>query len=236
MPIIRRFQAVIAITVTAILFSTSTITAGEDWKLVKNDSEIKVYTRPIAGSDMDEFKGIGIIDARLDVVIAALNDIPAQKEWVVACREAHILKTINDESMLVYSRAYAPWPVSDRDVIVKRTLKANFESGMVTIYMSALKDPIVPLQRGAVRITEMEGRFILEHLDRNRTKISYILRTNPAGYIPDAIANYASKDMPYRTIVALRKVVTQDKYIQAAGKSDVRTKLDAGIKSGHLKQ
>jgi len=62
------------------------VTAASDWKLAIQKDGIEVSTRPVKGSDFDEFMGTADIDASIDVVYAVFKDIPAATQWMADCK------------------------------------------------------------------------------------------------------------------------------------------------------
>ena len=68
------------------------LSANGKWKPVKNQNGIRVFTRSVQGSDFDEFKGIGIINARIDVILKVLEDVEAGPRWMYNCRVSTVLK------------------------------------------------------------------------------------------------------------------------------------------------
>jgi len=71
------------------------------WKLVKERDAVKVYTRDVPGSAIDEFKGVGIVDARLEVLAAILRDVKAAEDWMADTVHAEKIKQLEGEDMIV---------------------------------------------------------------------------------------------------------------------------------------
>ena len=208
------------------------IQAGANWKLVINKNGIKVYTRPVVGSDLDEFKGITVVNASIDVIGEVLKDVPAQPEWMGDCIVARVVKRLAGDDVIVYNVTNAPWPVSDRDVIVKSKTVLEYKSGRVIIYMKAVKIPLVPIRKDRIRMTELTGNWILHYISRNKTSVLYQVRTNPAGSIPAVIANLTSKNIPFKTLTGMKKIVKKKKYIDRAAKAKGVTEIERFLKKG----
>ena len=65
---------------------------AEEWKLARDDQDIKVFTKTNSDSDMDEFLGTATFETDLSVIEAVLGDVPAQTEWMQDCIEAKLVK------------------------------------------------------------------------------------------------------------------------------------------------
>ena len=201
-----------------LLFFAANLGAQEEWRLVKNSNGIRVFTRPLANSSLDEFKGAAVINASLEVVAELIRDVDAQPEWMADCIEARIVKKFTEEDMLVYNVTRAPWPVSNRDVVVRSSGKIDTKSGRVSVTFKAVNEPSVPHKSGHVRITDLLGQWHLKKAGDDKTGVVFIIRANPGGSIPASIANMTSKNIPYRTLMNMKKMVQKEKYRELAKK------------------
>ena len=70
---------ILCLAVAVILLGYTPSSSNDDagWKQVKERSGIKVYTRDVPGSDIDDFKGVGIVDARLEVLGSIMRYVSA---------------------------------------------------------------------------------------------------------------------------------------------------------------
>ncbi len=207
----------VLLTVFLIVIGTN-LGAQEEWRMVKNSDGIRVFTRPLADSSLDEFKGVAMINASLEVVAELIRDVNAQPEWMADCIEARVVKKYSDEDMLVYNVTRAPWPVSNRDVVVRSRGRVDPKSGKVSITFKAVDEPSVPKKSGHVRITDLLGQWHLKKEGDDKTSVVYIIRANPGGSIPASIANMTSKNIPHRTLLNMKKMVQKEKYRELAKK------------------
>ena len=70
----------------------SLASAANDWSLEKQESGIDVYTRPVEGSGIKEFKAEGVVDAGVEKVLAVLRDSDRFHEWFPNCPESKLLE------------------------------------------------------------------------------------------------------------------------------------------------
>ncbi len=101
-----------------------------------------------------------------------------------------------------------PWPFLDRDVLYKTEVKIDFASGKVVIQSIALKTPLIPLKKQYVRITDSEQQWILERIAVDRTRITFINRTNAAGPFANFISNPGIRDTMMHSLTNLTKIFT----------------------------
>lgn len=213
-----------------ICFCATALFADGDWKLVKDSDGTKVYTRPVAGSDMDEFKGVTVIDASLGVISEVLRDIPAQPQWMADCIESRVLKNfpvkdvLTEQTMNIYVVNKAPWPVKDRDMCLKIHGKETEMDKKMVVEIKSIGEALVPVTDKYVRITDLTGSYIVEVVGVNKTKVTYQLKMNPAGSVPASLANMTSKKIPFVSLQNLKKMVKKQKYIDGAKKYEGRKK------------
>ena len=192
------------------------VMAASDWKLAIQKDGIEVSTRPVKGSDLDEFMGTADIDASIDVVYAVIKDVPAATQWMADCKESREIRKIDEYTSVQLNVTKTPWPVWDREALCLVTEKKDEKTGKITFDFHETNDPPVPVGKGNVRMPEISGQWVLIPINRDRTKVIYTAKSNPGGSIPKAIANLKSKEIPYNTLLGLRMMVKKDKYKKAA--------------------
>jgi hypothetical protein len=222
------------ITVLLITISSFFPSYGNDWRLVLNEKGVQVYTRPVPNAAFDEFKGVAVIDAKIEVIGELLRDIPSYPQWVKDCKEAKVLKKVDASNLTMYFVQDAPWPVSPRDVIMDVSTIMEVQKGKITISMSSTSSPLVKKNPDYVRIPTLTGAYILEYIDRNHTRVTYMSKADPGGSVPTSLANYSSRNIPFETLVNMKRMVKQAKYLQLGEKSVDKPLIEEAIKKGFL--
>jgi len=191
--------------------------AQEPWKLAKDADSIRVYTRPVTGSDANEFKGVADVDAPLEVILEVFKDIPSFPQWYGFCKEIRLLKQEGEDRRIIYFVLETTGPVKDRDMVIDARDTKDLQAGRALISMSAFKEDYVPRVGKYVRMTEMTGSAALVRVDADTTNVVYTVKADPAGYIPSFISNMLQKEQPYLTLKGLREMVKRDVYWERAG-------------------
>ena len=62
----------------------------------------------------------------------------------------------------------------------------------------------------------MEGGFTLKRTDSNHTTVTFFIKANPGGSIPGIIANIFSREIPYETLLSMKDIAKEEKYIKQA--------------------
>ena len=199
------------------VLSVMGIHAEEPWKLAKDAEGIKVFTRSVPGSAADEFKGIAEIDAPVEVIVEVFKDIPSFTQWYGFCKEIKLLKHDSENHRVMYFVLKTMGPVKDRDLVMEAFDKFDKQAGKYTIAINALKEELVPIQDKYVRMTDLNATYSMNRIDQDQTHVVYLVKADPAGYIPAFISNIIQKDQPFLTLKGLREMVKKDVYYQKAG-------------------
>ncbi len=118
------------------------------------------------------------------------------------CEEARKLRQEGNVGIR-YHRIGSPWPVSDRDVVLRST-RNELEAGGIFIEFRSTSDENVPVARGVVRMPRLVGSYDLHPIDGG-TRIIYTVDSDPGGRLPAWLLKQASRDLPYFTLRNLRE-------------------------------
>jgi hypothetical protein len=183
----------------------------ENWIKEFTKEGITVYTRPVEGSFLKEFKGEGMIDAPLEVCMNVMNDVENHTKWRPDCIEAKLLKQVGNIA-INYSVTKAPWPVSDRDIVIRTIITSTDKKAVYDL--SAIEgEDLAPLRKGVIRIKKMTGVWIFVR-NGNRTHATFQAKLDPGGSIPTWLANKTSIDQPFESIKGFREMVKDPKYAE----------------------
>jgi hypothetical protein len=190
------------------------------WELIMSKDGIDTYRMTHPGTDVCTFKGVGFVDAKIEIVGEIMRDIPSYPEWMAKFKKTTVLKTIDRNTYVFNAVLKTPFPYKNRDFVIENQTKYNYENGSALLSFWSAKNFNYPEQKGCLRLTELEGEYYFEYFGRDKTRITYQYRSNPGGNIPVGIANEIEiKYYPSMTITGLRKMVKKKKYIEAGLKS-----------------
>jgi len=207
----------------------------EGWSLSKSTDKMKLYRRPLQGFDIDEFKGICEDKVRIEVLGAVLENIPNYVNWIELLVESKIIKKNDEDHMIIYHRYDAMWPLDDRDCIAKVEVKRDYKTGKFTINLDSINEPLVSLKKNTVRIPVYSAKIIIEYIDREHTKETYIGKVDLGGVIPAWLSNLLNQEIPFQMLGGLSKESQKKENIEAAKDSILKTKIEESIARGFLK-
>ena len=193
--------------VVTLLFTGTCALADSPWTVVDDDDGVEVSVQDRGEGKLPVFRGKGMIHAPLLEIVAVLHDPGRRPEWLPLCMEARLLREVNPLEYILYERVDAPWPVNDRDIVLRSQVKLNPTDQSVRIVFESDPSFRVPPHKGVTRMQFLKGFFLLRSQGEEKTHVTYQLDAHPGGSLPDWMVEFASEDTPRENIVALREQV-----------------------------
>lgn len=201
-----------ALCILFILFVTNAF--SQEWKLRKEEDGIKVYTRLPPGADIDEVMATVRIKTNLSSFVALLKDVSGYVEWAYNCVESKLLKVENDTTQYYYTHTHLPWPVSDRDLIFRSSLKQDPVTFIVKTNSCAMPN-MLGENDGIVRIRVGRSGWTLTPVTGGFVDVSYFATLDPGGSIPAWLVNSTIDTGPFYTLQSIRTLLEGGKYKDA---------------------
>lgn len=212
------------------LFLSFPMQAENNWVLIRDSNGIQVFNRDVEGSEIKELKTTSVLEASLDVVFEVMFDVPAGTQWMSNCIESKILTdvqvfTVTENGYyakkILYTAIGAPFPVLNRECIIETEMTGDVKNRSIIINFHAVPDSTLPVRKGYIRLTDLSGSWSFLAIDDTHTGVVYQSKQNPGGSLPSFLINYVNKDVPYKTIIGLRKIVSEEKYQNAGQRKKV---------------
>lgn len=206
------------------------------WELVRRDKNMTVFKRVYPGSSIYEFKAVAEDRARLEIVGVVLEDYPGYGSWIDYLVESRVVSQKDENHLVLYQRYKGSWPVDDRDCVTRVTIDRNYRTGRILVRMEAVKEPLVPLMKNTVRITDMTGSIMLEYVSREVTRGSFSMRLDFTGSMPVWLGNLITEQIPIRALEGLGRQAKNPARIRAGRESKYRALIDGLVRQGVLKK
>ena len=103
-----------------------------------------------------------------------------------------------------------PWPVTDRDYVLRIRTRGNQASGEIVMDLNAMPDQRA--ENGSrVRVDRSDTlyRFTPEG---DKTRMVWVQHTDPNGSLPGWLVNSLLVDIPVRSMEELERVANREKY------------------------
>jgi len=188
--------------VSAQVPTDESVTKKYEWQLARDKNDIQIYTRKVDGAKLKEYKATMEIHSTSDDVLHAITEVKDYTQWMHQMAEARILRSSANELEL-YCLQSAPWPAKDRDIYSVLTIH-HLSAGIIRVDMRASQDES-PIQKGRVRVPEIDGYWLIEPLVDGRVRVTQQLLAHPGGSLPEWLANAVVTDNPYHSFTNLRE-------------------------------
>jgi ribosomal protein L25 (general stress protein Ctc) len=185
------------------------------WERVFEAENLLVDRREYPGSELQEIRGVTRLQASLNAVMALLKDAAFNEHWVYRSGGARILKENGYAQAYVYGVVDAPWPIQDRDTVVRFAYRQDPDTRVITITISNFPD-FLPVQEQFVRVPDFGGYWQLAPQADGWLEVTYQVHGNPGGWIPVWLANYAAVASVTRTLQNMATAVAHYRGAQSA--------------------
>ena len=192
----------------------NTLPAQQNWKLNINKDGITVFTSTPENSPFKAVKTIGNVQTSMSRIAMVLMDVSNTEDWVYGAKNPKLLKQFSPTDLIYYAEAALPWPMSNRDFIIRITMTQDPTTKIVTMTTENLPN-YIPVKNGIVRIQRSYGLWKLTPVSPGVVKVEYTLQVDPGGFLPAWLVNLFASTGPYQSLKALRNEVKLAKYQQA---------------------
>ena len=199
---------IFSMTTLRILLSATVLTvtlvtpAYAERRVVRVEDGITVEEEIDASRSLPILTGTVMMSASADQIAAWVGAVHTYTDWQHNCEEARVLPQ-SDGSRLTYNRIGSPWPVSDRDVVLRST-RTNATDGSIHIEFRSTEDANLAVPSGVVRMPRLFGSYELTPVEGG-TQVVYTVDSDPGGSLPAWLVRQASKDLPYMTLKSLQE-------------------------------
>src|SRR5690554_6626621 len=183
---------------------------AEHWALQKEVDSIRIYTMAQPGSGFQAFKAVAELNSPIENLMAVMIDPESCKEWVFNCSESYAFGSGNFYDRYAYSVNDMPWPVADRDYVLRIRTHGNASTGEVIMDLNAT--PGMRAESSSrVRVDRSDTLYHFTP-DGDRTLMVWVQHTEPNGALPGWLVNNLVVDIPVKSMQALEAVAQSDKY------------------------
>lgn len=181
--------------------------SGPRWELVEEEEDIKVWCLEIPGKDLPGFRGITMVNATIDELLAELLDFKSHTHWMWNTTQSRMIKRLSDTRAIIYNMVDAPWPVKDRDMVMESDYRFTPDHNALTVRFTQTQQAKVAVPWRVVRIPRIEGFYRFWSESPTRTNVLYQVEVDIGGNVPNFSAKRYARKLPFETLHALRERV-----------------------------
>jgi len=178
----------------------------DGWLLSREKEGIKVFTKKSRWGKLRDSRAEMLLPGtKIDDVVKLIADFDGYPHWLPRCRTAKVLARMSDNEFIGYMVFHSPWPVADRDCVVRVRIDRDSTSGAVTIRETS-EPKYINSKSDVVRIEQMYSVWhITPHGDAISVSNEYA--SNPGGEVPDWLTNTQSVENPYAMFSTLKTAI-----------------------------
>jgi hypothetical protein len=196
-------------------FLSTTILFGQvDCELKKEQDSIKVYTCSADASKFKSIKASFEINATAPELVAMIMDIAAYDEWQYNTINPKVLKWISKQELIYYVEVAAPWPVSNRDLIVHLKIEQDPITKNLIFTANGIPD-YIPVKEGITRVPMSKSTWAVEPLSSTKLRVEYTMNIDPSGSVPAWMVNMVCAEGPFESFYTLRNKIKERNYTKA---------------------
>jgi hypothetical protein len=183
---------------------------SSEWTLESNEKGIQTYTKYLEGKSLRAFKVVTSVDSPLPQTLMFLNDSSQFDRWINMIKSARILQQ-TDPDGISYNHMITqiPWPIRNRDVVVKASIVYNKDKGEVLIKSVSAPD-FIPVDEDLVRIRESVAAWRINKLSNGELRLELTSHAEPGGNIPKWLANLVVLQLPKYMFSRLPKILESE--------------------------
>ena len=172
--------------------------------LRKDKDGVKVFACDAENTKIKSLKTILSVRATLPRLIDMVLNVNDYDKWQYNTINAHILKQISETEMVYYTEVVAPWPISNRDLVVHLKIESDGNSGITIISANSIPD-YIPEKKGIVRVPMSKSQWIIKPVDQSSLSIEFVMLINPGGSVPAWMINMVAAEAPYESFRNFKK-------------------------------
>lgn len=208
-----QFSSTLATAACLVLLQAGTVFAiDSDWILRKDKDGIRIYSQAVAGSQFNRVLGVTVLDTSLNRVVTLLREPEHRPTWDNLCSEVYVYKRISNTEELVYLHVNLPWPVQDRDMIMRTRWVQNAVTLKIDMASNA-ENALLPLVHERVRVEHATHLWELTPLESGKVRVTTTVHLDPEGTLPGWLLNSLSVDSPFKALENIRRVVADKNFI-----------------------
>jgi len=182
---------------------------GEGWVYEREKEGIKVFTKKSAWGKLRDSRAEMKVASTPEQMLAILTDFNNYQTWMPRCKKSRLLARPSENEYIVYTYLSVPWPLKDRDCVMRMRIDKDAKSGVITITQTS-EPKYIKEENNVVRIQQMISTWKLIPSSQGTLVINEY-GSNPGGDLPDWIVNSQSVENPLSTFENLQQKVVSKK-------------------------
>ncbi len=197
-------RAVLALCLSLAFLSSAAVAQEGAWESIGTYDGVKVWRKTVPGSELFAFKGEIVTNLHIGKIMTTFLDREQRKFWVDRFADQKMIEKPNPLSELYWIHFGLPFPISDRDYVLKADGQVDNAAHVFTARIKSVVDPRKGADDCCVRAEAKNTYYRFEALPGSeKTKLTVEVHTDPKGSLPDWLINLIQKKWPSKTLSGL---------------------------------
>ncbi|MBF0314759.1 MAG: hypothetical protein HQK50_19215 [Oligoflexia bacterium] len=181
----------------------------KSWQQIYSKDGIYVFESNHGDESPMAFRGIGVLKASVYSLLTAIREVESSKEWTPNLVSKKLLKLQNHADGITYNHNRLPWPVTDRDTVMRTVLtidqSLDKNTKFINIVSKSVEMPEAPVYTDKIRGVLHSSHLIFFPLSEDTTYVDLDAHFDPKGMIPTWVVNFVQRDWPFKFLKSLEK-------------------------------
>ena len=180
------------------------------WELRKDQDSIRIFVADNPGSSLKMVRAEFTLHARREELFHQLLRADLYREWQFNTIHSEVLEAIGPHELIYYCEVSAPWPVDNRDLIMR--LKVNNDPTAREFTINTTCEPNArPRREGIVRVPSSRGDWRVRQVGPEMLKVEFQIQIDPGGAVPAWLVNLTLAQAPYQTFSNLKQRIANNR-------------------------
>lgn len=183
--------------------------SASEYKFIKKLGATSLYERWIkhtGAGEVRELKAVFIVNATSEEVIGLLKNQTAGTQWNNRASSYKVAATAQPHQWVNYIRYDMPVMMDDQDCCLLFTRK-DMGKGIQEITFQSTTCAQFPVQEKVKRVAGVKGKWLLEPVDQQHLKVTYIISSDRNTSIPRMISDPIIRDNLFQTMSSFKALV-----------------------------
>lgn len=190
----------LVVLLVGMLGAMSAVSTEAEWELQKDNAGIQLFTRKVDSSPFLEVKATARISAPMEKLTEVFGDGSSCPTWRDSCKSSKILRQTSEDERFIYMILDMPWPVSDRDLVVRSLSTTNVEAQQTTVEIVSVEDEY-PEQKYVRAVSR--AHYLMHRVAPGEIDFTYTVHVDLGGSISPGMVNSQLASTTFKEIEQL---------------------------------
>lgn len=177
-----------------------------DCVLRKDQDDIKVFICKTKNSKLKSIHATFSVNVSSIELTNLVRDVAGYNNWQYNTMNAHALEVVSYNELIYYAEIVAPWPISNRDLVVHLKIKKDSLTNDIIISANSIPE-YLPNKKGIVRVPMSTSQWIIRPITESSASVDYTMLINPGGSVPAWMVNMVAEEAPYKSFRDLKEII-----------------------------